>query len=127
MDNYAETSDAIFVSEHDESPRKDKLLKVGGRLINININKMPYRYLTYSGSIRNKYVWDCSLYQRSNHSGFKIGSEFITKRFSSVSLSRVRSGRNLQAACSFQQGGSTHICPIALLPKITKCDILSVF
>ena len=63
MDNYAETSDAIFVSEHDESPRKDKLLKVGGRLINININKMPYRCLTYSGSIRNKYVWGCSLYQ----------------------------------------------------------------
>ena len=39
MDNYAETSDAIFVSKHDEGPRKDKLIKVGGRLININIIK----------------------------------------------------------------------------------------
>ena len=40
-------------------------------------------------------------------------------------LSRVRSGRVLFLATADQQGGSTQICPIAPLPKITKCDILS--
>ena len=70
MDNYAETSDAIFVSEHDESLRKDKLIKVGGRLINININTMPYRYLTDSGSLCNSLVAGTCSRQQSGHSDF---------------------------------------------------------
>jgi hypothetical protein len=62
--------------------------------------------------------------QQSGHSDFQIRLKFRTKRYSSDSLSRVRSCCNLQAACDFQQGGSTHICPILPLPKITKYDIL---
>jgi len=70
MDNYVVTSDAIFVSEHDESHRKDKLIKVGGRLINIDINKMPYRYLTDSGSLCNSLVAGTCSRQQSGHSDF---------------------------------------------------------
>ena len=125
MDNYAETFDAIFVSEHDESPRKDKLIKVGGRLINNNVNKMPYRYLTDSGSLCNSLVAGTCSRQQSGFSDFKIRLKFRTKRYSSDGLSRIRSGPFLQAACDFQQGGSTHICLIVLLTKITNYDILS--
>jgi hypothetical protein len=79
-----------------------------------------------SGSLCNSLVAGSSRGRQSGHSDFQIGLQFRTKRYFSDGLSRVRSGPFLQAACDFQQGGSTHICPIVLLPKITKCDILSI-
>jgi hypothetical protein len=43
------------------------------------------------------------------------------------SLVAGNSHHNLQLACDCEQGARPHICPIVLLPKITKYDIISVY
>lgn len=79
-----------------------------------------------SGSLCNSLVAGNSHCQQSGHLDFSIRLKFKTKRYSSNGASRVRSCLFLQAACDFQQGARPHICPIVLLPKTTKYDILSV-
>ena len=80
-----------------------------------------------SGSLCNSLVAGSSRRQRSGHSDFQIGLQFRTQRYFSQAMLAGNSHHNLQLACDCEQGARPHICPIVLLPKITKYDIISVY